>query len=112
MQIDPLFALVDICYPRGRCLSLRRAVIVLPLDPAFPQEVADDASLCLCDRDLEPFGQIAKPPLDLGKFDIDIQFEEPLSYLFGCFIDHAISSDILYGSSSNIRIDKVTRRAG
>ncbi|PXF61555.1 MAG: hypothetical protein C4B59_03115 [Candidatus Methanogaster sp.] len=50
----------------------------------------DDASFCLCDRDLEPFGQIAKPPLDLGKFDIDIQFEEPLSYLFGFFLDHDI----------------------
>jgi hypothetical protein len=38
----------------------------------FPQEVDDDASLCLCNRYLEPFGQIAKPPLDLGKFNLDI----------------------------------------
>jgi hypothetical protein len=60
----------------------------------FPQEVADDASLCLCDRDLEPFGQIAKPPLDLGMVNLDIQFEESFSYLFGCFIDYSIPSII------------------
>ncbi|PXF61557.1 MAG: hypothetical protein C4B59_03125 [Candidatus Methanogaster sp.] len=60
----------------------------------FPQEVADDASLCLCDRDIEPFGQIAKPPLDLGMINLDIQFEESFSYLFGCFIDYNIPSAI------------------
>ncbi|PXF61559.1 MAG: hypothetical protein C4B59_03135 [Candidatus Methanogaster sp.] len=47
----------------------------------FIQEVADDASFFLCDRDIEPFGQIAKPPIDLGMINLDIQFGESFSYL-------------------------------